>query len=350
MEILYSQTILAFLMKVRRLSLAILSDEMGLGVGRTRFYIGRISYPLQFVVFDHPSNLGHFIPSLYEIGINKLYLLESEEEVKNLLRHELAHYITYIEHGEVIASHGKEFKAICKRYGWPSVISKAHIPIDKALKNKQIVDKVRKLLSLSASPQPEEAKQATLKAKELLSKYNLEITAMDDETAVIRTLEKKRSSIIKIQAIAAILHTFFVYPVINHGKGILYLEIIGDRVNVEVAEYVAHFLDKHFETLWNEGRKKDPLLKGVAAKNAFFRGLATGYQHQEKPDSKALVRIEKELIKRVETFYPHLATSKQNPIYSERATKIGEHFGEKLKIREGIKKHLTPLLSWTNLS
>ena len=84
MEILYSQTILAFLMKVRRFSLAILSNEMGLKVGRTRFYIGRISYPLQFVVFDHPSKLGHFISSLYEIGINKLYLLENEEERKIL--------------------------------------------------------------------------------------------------------------------------------------------------------------------------------------------------------------------------------------------------------------------------
>lgn len=347
MEILYSQTILAFLKKVKRLSLAILSDEMGLKVGRTRFYIGTISYPLQFVVFDHPSKLGHFIASLYEIGINKLYLLEGEEEIKNLLRHELAHYITHIEHGESAPSHGREFKAICKRYGWPSTISKAHIPIDKALKNKRIVDKVRKLLSLSASPQPEEAKQATLKAKELLSKYNLEITAVDDETVVIRTLEKKRSSI-KLQAIAEILRTFFVYPVINHGRGVLYLEIIGDRVNVEVAEYVAHFLDKHFETLWNEGRKKDPQLKGIAAKNAFFQGLAKGYQQQDPSPSKGLVRIEKELVKRVETFYPHLTISKRNSIHSEKATKIGEHFGKKLKIREGIKKHLTLLISRTH--
>ncbi|MDJ0651703.1 MAG: DUF2786 domain-containing protein [Simkaniaceae bacterium] len=344
MEILYSQTILAFLKKVKRLSLAILADEMGLKVGRTRFYIGTISYPLQFVVFDHPTKLGHFVPSLYEIGINKLYLLESAEEIKNLLRHELAHYMTYIEYGKNAPSHGREFKAICKRYGWPSVISKARIPIDKALKNKRIVDKVRKLLSLSLSPQPEEAKQATLKAKKLLSKYNLEITAADDETALIRTLEKKRSRV-KLQAIAEILRTFFVYPVINHGRGVLYLEIIGDRINVEVAEHVAHFLDKHFETLWKEGRKKNPLLKGGAAKNAFFRGLATGYQQQENPPSTGLVRIEKELVKRIETFYPHLTLSKYTPIYSERATKIGEHFGKKLKIRMGIKKKLTLLIS-----
>lgn len=349
MEILYSQTILAFLMKVRRFSLAILSNEMGLKVGRTRFYIGRISYPLQFVVFDHPSKLGHFISSLYEIGINKLYLLENEEEIKNLLRHELAHYITFIEHGENVPSHGKEFKAVCKRYGWPSAISKARVPIEKALKNKRIVDKVRKLLSLSESHQPEEAKQATIKAKELLSKYNLEITEVDDETLVIRTLEKKRSSA-KLQAIAEILRTFFVYPVLNHGRGILYLEVIGDRVNVEVAEYVAHFLDKHFEILWNKGRKKDPLLKGTAAKNAFFKGLAKGYQCEKHVPSKGLVRIEKDLIKRVETFYPHLTVSRCRSTYSERAIKVGEHFGRTLKIREGIKKRLTPLLSWVNLS
>lgn len=321
---------------------------MGLQVGRTRFYIGKASYPLQFVVFDHPSRLGHFTSSLYEIGINKLFLLEKEEEIKNLLRHELAHYMAYIEYGEQIRSHGKEFREICKRYGWPSEISKAHIPIENAIKNKRIVDKVRKLLSLGESPHAEEAKGAALKAKELLSKYNLELTEADEETVLKRVLEKKRSGA-KLQAIAEILRSFFVYPVFNHGKGILYLEIVGDRVNVEVAEYVAHFLDKQFEILWEQGKKKDPLLKGRASKNSFFRGLAKGYQKKEGPQHRGLIRIEKQLIKQVETIYPHLSTSRVFFKSSARAAKIGELFGRNLKIREGIRKHLNPLLSWANL-
>ena len=176
----------------------------------------------------------------------------------------------------------------------------------------------------------------------------MEITERDDETVVLRVLEKKRSSA-KLQAIADILRTFFVYPIFNHGKGILYLEIIGDRVNVEVAEYVAHFLDNQFEILWKEGRKKDPHLKGAASKNSFFRGLAKGYQKKEAPQIKGLIRIEKQLLKRVKVIYPHLTVSRGSFLNSERASKVGEYFGSKLKIREGIKNHFIPLLLWTNL-
>lgn len=322
--------------------------EMKLKVGRTRFYIGNTSYPLQFVVFDHPSKLGYFAASLYEIGVNKLFLLEKDEEIKNLLRHELAHYMTYIEHGDQVPSHGREFREICNRYGWPSEISKAKIPIEQAVKNKRMVDKVRKLLSLGDSPNAEEAKLATLKAKELLCKYNLELAETDEETVVIRVLEKKRNGA-KLQAIADILRTFFVYPVFNHGKGVLYLEIIGDRLNVEVGEYIAHFLDKQFEVLWRQGKKNDPRLKGTASKNSFFRGLAKGYQTKEGLSQSGLIRIENALIKRVETIYPHLTISKGFFLDSERARKMGEKLGKNLKIREGIKRQLTPLLSWETL-
>ncbi len=345
MEILYSKTILAFLKKVRALSLTILSEEMEFTVGRTRFYKDNVSYPLQFAIFDHPSRLGYFESPLFEIGINKLFLLEKDGEIKNLLRHELAHYITFIEHGEGVRSHGKEFREICKRYGWPTEVSKAQIPIEKAIKNKRIVEKVRKLLSLGNSPHSEEAKSAILKAQELLGKYNLELSKSDEETVVLRVLEKKRGGA-KLQAIAAILRTFFVYPIFNHGKGTLYLEIVGDRVNTQIAEYVAHFLDHQFEILWQEGKKKDPLLKGTASKNSFFRGLAEGYQKKEELSSlKGLIRLEKNLIKRVEAIYPNLSATRVSYQSHERAKNHGKVFGKNLKIREGIKKNLILLLS-----
>lgn len=316
---------------------------MGLKVGQKRFFLGSTSYPLQFVVFDHHSRFGHFESRLFEIGINKLFLLEKDEEIKNILRHELAHYITFIEYGENVRSHGKEFRKICKRYGWPSEISKAQIPIEKAIKNKRIVEKVRKLLSLGDSPHIEEAESAALKAKELLSKYNLELNEPDEETLVLRVLEKKRGGA-KLQAIASILRTFFVYPIFNHGKGVLYLEIIGDRVNVEVAEYVAHFLDSQFEILWREGRKKTPFMKGTASKNSFFRGLAEGYQKRELPSSKALIRIENELALRVEKIYPHLSSSKVSYHHNVRAANQGKFFGRNLKIRESLRQKLTRLI------
>lgn len=339
MEILYSNTILTFLKKVKKLAQTILTKEMGLKVGRSRLYYKTASYPLNFVVFDHPSRLGHFISSHYEIGINKLFLLEKDEEIKNLLRHELAHYITFLEYGEKIPSHGNEFRSICKRYGWPLEIAKAQIPIEKAVKNHRIAEKVQKLLSLSESHHKEEAESATLKAKELLLKYNLSSHEAEEETVIKRIFEQKRGST-KLQAIAEILRTFFVYPIFNHGKNSLFLEIVGERVNVEVAEYVAHFLNTHFEELW---KKRGASLKGLGAKNAFFRGIAKGFLSKDIA-TPGVIPIEKNLIERVATIYPHLSHRRRTSHTSPHAEREGIRIGKHLKIREGIKKVFRPLL------
>lgn len=345
MEILYSQTILSFLKKVKKLAHHILEEEMGLKIGRSRFYWKSSSFPLNFVVFDHPSRLGYFTASHYEIGINKLFLLEKDEEIKNLLRHELAHYMTFLEFGINVPSHGKEFRMICNRYGWPSEISKAQVPIEKAIKNHRIAEKVRKLLSLADSHHPQEAESATIKAKELLLKYNLSLHETEEETIIKRVFEKKRSNG-KLQAIAEILRSFFVYPIFNHGKNAVYLEIIGERVNVEVAEYVSYFLDRHFEDLWKS--RKSPI-KGLAEKNAFYRGIAKGFLSKEKDSNPGLIRIEKALTERVHTIYPHLSFRKTSYRHSNHAEKEGIRVGKTLKIREGIKKVFSPLLPWPSL-
>ncbi|WP_194848531.1 SprT-like domain-containing protein [Candidatus Neptunochlamydia vexilliferae] len=333
MEILYSKTILAFLKKVKGLAQEILTEEMSLPVGRSRFHIGALSYPLHFTVFDHPSKLGYFQHDLYEIGINKLFLLEEEETIKDLLRHELAHYMTFIEHGPDVSPHGKEFREICKKYGWSTEVARAQVSIEKAVKNKQIVDKVRKLLSLATSPEPKEAEAATLKAQELLAKYNVKFHEEDDPIHLLRVLQKKRGSA-KLQAIASILRLFFVYPIFNHGKGVLYLEILGDPLNIEVAEYVAHFLDHHFELLWKEAKKEEPRLKGTVAKNSFFRGIAEGYEKKGLPTSRTLIQIEKSLA----AIYPQITSRKVSYHHSEAAAKKGREKGKGLKIREGLRQ------------
>lgn len=341
MEILYSNTILAFLKKVRKLAQTILTEEIGLKVGYSRLYYHSASYPLHFVIFDHPSRLGYFTASHYEIGINKLFLLEKDEEIKNLLRHELAHYLTFLDFGENIPSHGKEFQSVCQRYGWPSRVSQAKVPIEKAVKNRRIAEKVKKLLSLAESHHKEEAQAATLKAQELLLKHNLSSHDVEEETALKRIFKGNRNSA-KLQAIAEILRTFFVYPVFNHGKNALYLEIVGERLNVEIADYVFHFLDHHFEILW---KSRPSTLKGLAAKNAFFRGISKGFLSKEVPSSD-LIRVERALLGRVGTIYPHLSYRKSFYRDSPHAEKEGVRIGQTLKIREGIKKSFPPLLPW----
>lgn len=344
MEILYSKAILSFLKKIKGFAKEIIIEEMGLAAYHSRFAVGKLIYPLHFVVFDHPSKLGYFQGNLYEIGINKIFLLEKETEIKNLLRHELAHYMTYIEHGSNVPSHGKEFKEICKRYGWSPEVSMGRVSIDEGVKNRKVAQKVRKLLSLTHSPNPEEAHAATLKAKELLEKYQISLDEEGEEKVAVRVLEKKRCDA-KLQAIASILRSFHVYPIFNRGQGIVYLELFGEQVSIEIAEYVAYFLDKQFERLWEEVKKENPQLKGAVAKNSFFRGLAKGYEKKMPlSTSKGIIKIEKELITSAQNAYPHLHNLKSTYSNHEKALCIGKEKGKFLHIQESIAKKYQKIL------
>lgn len=343
MEILYSTTILAFLSRIKKMALKILSEEMGIKTGRSRFVYKGYSYPLHIIVFDHPSKLGTFHPDLFEIGVNKMYLMEEEDAIQEVLRHELAHLATFLKYGKDVPSHGKEFRTICKEYGWPEKVSKASVTIEQGVKRHRIAEKVRKLLSLSESPHPKEAEEAALKAQYLLDKYNVSYTPpSEEETVLLRILERKRGSA-KLQAIASILKSYYVYPVFNRGKEGVYLEVIGERLSVEVADYVSHFLDRQFESLWKEAKKETPSLKGTISKNSFFRGLAEGYL-SKAIRSKSLIRTEKSLIEKAQKIYPHLSSTTTAFRHSEKGARLGKEKGRKMTIAEGLKEKFRPFL------
>lgn len=336
MEILYSSAIFALLKRAQKLSRKILAEEVSLPLGRSRFFVKNTGYPLHFIAFEHPSRLGYFQADLYEIGINKVYLFESDENLLNLLRHELAHYLTYIYYGPHVSHHGKEFHEICQRYGWNTEVSRAAIKTEKIAHQEKVLAKVHKLLSLANSSHQGEAEAATLKAQELLLKYNLNLKETRDEMRLLRLFPQKRSSA-KLSAISSILRTFLVYPVFNHGKGCVYLELVGEKVNVEVAEYVANFLDQKFEKLWQEAKKETPDLKGIASKNSFFRGLAKGYLDKAKVYSHALIKLENQLVEKAHQIYPHLNSAKSFFKHHDKAAQIGQKKGENLNIQQGIK-------------
>jgi len=160
-------------------------------------------------------------------------------------------------------------------------------------------------LALASSDNAHESEMATLKANELLLEHNLELTKAHDQSqteqelvCVARVLEAARKNA-KHVTIYEILKTFYVSPVFNHGRGVFYLEVVGDRTSVELADYVAHFLDHELEILWMQTQKENPKLKGKSAKNSFLRGVAKGYiekielQKIQKASKNELMVIEK---------------------------------------------------------
>ena len=344
-KILYSEKALSFRNKCMLICRDVILKETSLFLKSTRIRHKNYNYPFQLVVFEGGNQLGYFDHTLMEIGIAKCLMLSETSFVREVLQHELAHLITFLEFGANVDPHGKEFKTICLQHGWKESI-KATISLEKVEEKSR---KILKLLDLATSANPHEATSALKKAHEMMLHHNINLSSEDDDHFVIaRILETKRVTE-KLRAICTILRSFLVFPVINHAKGVVYLEIFGEKPHVEIAEYLAHLLDRKLDELW----KNESLHRGLRAKNSFFRGIAEGFCSQIKTSEKehGLIKFEKALQIRAQHAYPHLTSSKSTRWIDEGAHNQGKQLGSKLNIPKGVKeKNGRPLLALQNFT
>ncbi len=361
-RLLYSDAIYAFIEKISRYGRDILVKETDVRLQGKRIAHKNYLYSLKYVVFEDEKMLGYFSSAPFEIGVHKLFLFTRDDTALiNLLRHELAHMITYLKYGNSVEPHGEAYHNICRKYGWGKEVYSASVELSsetltvgKAEEAKRILAKIHKLLSLAASTNPHEAQAATLKANELLLEHNLTLDtahSQHNEDISLRILPSKRADA-KFCAISQILRTFFVYPIISHGEDGVYLEIFGSKENVAIADYVADFLDKTVDILWDKAKANNHELKGTAAKNSFFRGVAAGYLEQVNKEKRSqsadvknqLIRIETALTQKVSMAYPHLRMSRSSYVHSETAASLGKKAGASLQIRRPLGSSGHPLL------
>lgn len=359
--LVYSKTIQSFLLKVKTRAHLIMKDDMGLEVRRSRFVWRGFLYPLHFVVFEDPSKLGFFHAGSYQIGLHKkLMYLAKDEVIENILRHELAHFYTFLLHGESfhqLLPHGEEFKSTCKKFLWGPEISSAYSIIEKenmasphSDEFEKIKSKIEKLLALSQSENPHEAEAATIKANSYLVKYNLKHLniSVDDlgETVVLSAYSAKRLNAI-INGLYDILQYFHVQPVLNRNKEGVSLDIVGSRLNVEIAHYMANFIVNEFENLWLLTKKKHQF-KGIKKKNSYLLGLAKGLseklrlerQHLKASDhGKDLMVLENQLMTRVQLAFPRLSRQQSSQASLDHdALMKGKSDGRNMKLRPGVSQ------------
>ncbi|MBT7611287.1 MAG: DUF2786 domain-containing protein [Bacteriovoracaceae bacterium] len=335
----------------------ILITEMGLVLKKSRVHHNGHSYPLKYVIFEDPKKIGYFDQHSFQIGINKSLMLNAKPAViKNILRHELVHFFQFVTQGNTISPHGAEFKSLCRGFGYGADVSNAtaqleilNDQIEGDLYTEKLIVKIKKLLNLAESDNIHEREQATLKANQLLLKHNLkqyQVNSLQDgleqteEICLKRVLETKRTTS-KMHAIYEILSCFFVQPVFNHGKGIVYLEVIGSRINVELAAYVTQFLEQELEFIW-ELTKKENSLKGVKARNSFFKGVGKGYaskihqQNNQTLKDNELIVLKEELQNQVAKVYGRLSFSGSTAKTCDDSMLLGKKAGKSLNIRKGI--------------
>jgi hypothetical protein len=166
----------------------------------------------------------------------------------------------------------------------------------------------------------------------------------DDEIIYVKRVLTATRRNAKHSTICKILKTFFVSSVTGSGRGFFYIEVIGDKTSVELADYVAHFLDSEMEILWTQAQKENSSIKGLTAKNSFFRGIGNGYiskiekQKASMARSSDLYAIEKNLKNNLEIIYPRLRYSHSSAGHDERAHQLGAAKGASLSIRPGLSQ------------
>jgi hypothetical protein len=289
----------------------------------------------------------------------------NRDVVFNVIRHELAHYFTFINHGELFQPHPPEFKNFCQQLGWGEEVYKASFCLEEGTEvyscpeESDILRKVKKLMALATSNNSHEAEQAMIKSQQLLLKHNIEgkyLCQNDEEKFYLKRILKQKRENAKMRSIAQILETFFVTCVYHRGGDFIYLEVLGTAVNLEIAEYVAQFLNNELDQLWHHAQDKYAL-KGMVAKNSFFLGIAKGYCdkiHALKRDyssetKRALMVIENALADAKDIAYERLIFSKSSGQYCGASSSLGEMMGKQLTINPSINKSSTRSLSleWT---
>ncbi len=358
----HSPAINAFLKRVNFLLTEIITQELRLPFSRTRFQYQNTMYPINLVTFENHNQLAFFEAAYLRIGLHrKLSFQTQDQQLKNILRHEMAHYMTWIQYGNHVSSHGIEFKNICKHYQWDVDVSNARMPESELMSQEitphqeALINKIKKLLALATSENPQEAQSANLKANELILKYNLQWAqkrelSEDQETFTARVIEGKKISA-KERAIYEMLKVFFVQTIFSTGRGAFALEVIGEKKNIEMSIHIADFLFSHLEFLWITHKKNNPNFNAnLAARHSFFLGISEGFieQYKQAQDTiqksksefeGAVVLIEKQLQEHLKQAYPRLGQSRFQSSRDLQAYENGKTAGQHLKILTPIKNN-----------
>jgi hypothetical protein len=350
----FSENIRLFLARIKKEALTILNREVGLEVIKDRFIFGGKYHRLSLVLFEHNRMLGFYNPEKCEIGLNKkLMFTSSPLLLNNILRHEIGHMMAHMCHGTDGLGHGQTYRQVCAMYGWGDSVTSSTLDLEKEEQealgrqgSEWVISKVRKLLALSSSKNKHEANLAILKANQILLNHNLKLLGEagvgPDNTVYMKRLLTARRNSAKLMTISRILTTFLVSPVFSYGNRRLYLEVTGDRTNIEIAEHVAVFLERRLEELWQEERRNRAGAGGLVGRNSFMRGVAEGYLDKAERlkadyaphESLALVVLESSLKNKLALVYGRLSSLRTKSSFCARSFRAGKEAGRNLSIKK----------------
>jgi hypothetical protein len=226
-------------------------------------------------------------------------------EVLDTLRHEMAHqYVGEVLKVDDETAHGESFRRACQKLRCSPRASgtKKKAPIGD---EDRLMQRLRKVLSLAASPNEHEAEAAVQKARLLLLRYNIDMVALD----AARQFSRRALGSIKGRRasyelwLALILQEFFfvetiwaeTYIAVRDRAGTV-LEIYGTDANLDMAAYVYDYLTHLLPPLWDTYRQVQGL-DSNRERQRYWAGVLEGFYRKLQGQDQHMHREQGDLIR-----------------------------------------------------
>lgn len=316
---------------------------------------GRCLKPAVLNLHTGSSKLGYWDRRHGTISIlNSLVMEQPWLKVVAVLKHEMLHQ--YIDEQMKLGDtppHGKLFQTLSKQFNIEEYEEVGLAPKREVGSEDQqrslILSKVQKLLSLAQSQEIHEAEAAMGRANALMLKWNLDQRDLNQKRQhAVRHLGQPGKVYLHLKMLACLLRDYFFVDVIwvqsldpqrcRQGR---VLEIIGRPENVDLAEYVYHFILNVGEKHWKNHRRNT----GAGSRMNYLYGLICGFydkcrlEREQFEENQTLVwRGESWLDEVMQRRHPRVRSmSKSKARLDQDSYNAGRQQGKSLVLRKGVK-------------
>jgi len=311
-------------------------------------------------IAEEKDRWGHWDPLTRTLTL-ALRLVETRPwvVVLEILKHEMAHqWVSEKDYSD--EGHGPLFHEACRRFGVAPWARRAVMDPASPLEawaagaidpeTARLQNRVEKLLALAQSTNQHEAAAAMQKVQELYARYNLENeTPAKEPDFVSREINTGKKRVERHHfLIASLLNDHFFVRVVHTSRyhvpaaaELKVIELLGRRANVDMAEYVYHFLWNQIHLRWKLHREET----GAPArgKSSYFLGILTEFRKKLEEGEKRtgtvalVVTKDPHLRDFVRTRYPRLVSfSRGKGLSDPDSFKAGQHEGRKLTLHRPI--------------
>jgi hypothetical protein len=333
-------------------------------------------------ITDDSRYWGIWNPETRVISLNCKVLLNYDwDVVEGVFTHEIAHQLVSDKYPQAAseAPHGPTFQKVCKALSLNPIYCGATVNISEygpppspfgpqsEQRSNPLLDKIKKLLALSHSPEQHEATAALAKASELMIKHNIDSSRVvpDDlggpdferwrinlETTIISKRTYLIACIIQNHFFASTMFCKRYNP--SNNSYITYLDLIGRPSNLPMAQHVYHYLVERCEALWEQHRPQAAKMgeKGRGAKNNFISALLNSFSKKlasaeksrqvasvketgvSEPTAGMILAKDADLNAFIKDCYPKFSTSRSSSstVSSPFSVAAGKKAGQELSI------------------